>query len=607
MPPLPLSHTPTDLSASSQPPAALADTLLSPAKSPLENLTGALLGYWGRERLAGTTQMLVSLSRPLQKLLDDPDALAQMNFLGYSTAPSRSKRAIFSYPAQAVGHDLLGSSAVFCVDANLKAYRLYLHEIDPTKRTVTLSMPPDALSDGFTPDRCILDTWVSPHPKPDRLAGFAERLLAGASLPRVSLDILEKSPPRFVPRGGPKDSVFVHDELEAASWIEELDSSYVVVQGPPGAGKTYLGAWLIYCLIKAGRKVAITSMSHAAAENLLRAVVDVFDDHQEIKILRAAKKGATPGSKMLPGVSYLTRNSEVLDANYNLIVGTTWLFASAEMVSHPVDTLFVDEAGQLSLADAVVASLSAKNLVLLGDPRQLAQVSLGEHPFGSGASVLEHVLGPTGLVTPTRGLFLPETYRMHPEITTYISETFYDAKLSAHYTCEIQNSSAGVGLRFLGVTHRGHVSSAPEEVTAILEEITRLLRTPWTNSNGSCAPLAPKDFMVITPFNDQVDLFHDSLSVRKDLAGVRVGTVDRFQGQESPVVFYSLATSNRALAHRGVQFLFSPNRLNVALSRARVLSYLVASPDLLVPSTSNDPDPDLIDNLTSFLARATHI
>jgi uncharacterized protein len=252
----------------------------------------------------------------------------------------------------------------------------------------------------------------------------------------------------------------------------------------------------------------------------------------------------------------------MLDSDLQLLAGTSFLFSRKEL-DHHVDTLFIDEGGQISLADTLAVGTATRNVVLLGDPNQLPQVSQGAHPPGTNASVLQHLLGDDETLRQGMGLFLDETWRMRPEVNTFISETFYEGRLrSARVTLErsVQN---GNGIRFMPVEHVGNRTQSWEEADAIEAEIARLR-------------LRDEDVIVVAPYNAQVRALRERLP-----RAVAVGTVDKFQGQQARVVFYSMASSSGEDVPRGLDFLFSRNRLNVAISRAQCLAYLVASPGLL--------------------------
>ena len=268
------------------------------------------------------------------------------------------------------------------------------------------------------------------------------------------------------------------------------------------------------------------------------------------------------------------------------------------------DYLFIDEAGQVSLADAVAMSPCARNLVLLGDPQQLPHVTQGIHPGGVGVSVLEHLLEGHDTVPPDRGLFLEQTWRMHPDVCEFISALAYDGRLQSQADCARQTITSaglsGTGLRYLPVPHAGNAQQSIEEAGAIADEIRRLLATgTFTDRNGTRRPLTPADILVVAPYNMQVRCLLQSLP-----AGVEVGTVDKFQGREAPVVFFSMASSSGDDIPRGLEFLFSRNRLNVAISRAKAMAVLVCSPRLLETRCRTVEQMRLVNGLCALAERA---
>jgi superfamily I DNA and/or RNA helicase len=280
-----------------------------------------------------------------------------------------------------------------------------------------------------------------------------------------------------------------------------------------------------------------------------------------------------------------------------VIAGTSFLFAREDLDRH-VDTLFIDEGGQFALADALAVGTAARNLVLLGDPNQLAQVSQGKHPPGANASVLGHLLGEDETLQQGMGRFLEETWRLRPEVNDYISSTFYEARLEPALETSTRSVADGNGIRFLPVAHTGHRTAAPEEAEVIAAEIERLVGTPYSDAEGERA-LRHDDFIVVAPYNAHVRCLREKLP-----PAVRVGTVDKFQGQQATVVFFSMASSSGEDVPRGLDFLFSRNRLNVAISRARCLAYVVASPRLLETNCRTVEQMKLANALCRFVERA---
>ena len=280
---------------------------------------------------------------------------------------------------------------------------------------------------------------------------------------------------------------------------------------------------------------------------------------------------------------FLKKNDELfnmLGSSVNVGGGTAWLWARPE-ATEIIDVLFVDEAAQMSLADVLAVSQAAKTVVLIGDPQQLDQPTQGSHPDGTNVSALDHILAGRQTISPEQGLFLEETWRLHPDICIYTSELFYEGKLKAKENLEQQvvNASgpiSGKGLYYLPVKHEGNQNCSPEEALAIETLVNELLNNSatWVDRDGKEKLVTLDDILIITPYNAQI------FEIQQRLEGARVGTVDKFQGQEAPIAIYSTATSSHADAPRGMEFLYSLNRLNVATSRAKCLSIIVSSPQV---------------------------
>jgi predicted RecB family nuclease len=369
-----------------------------------------------------------------------------------------------------------------------------------------------------------------------------------------------------------------------AQLVQALDQSYLFVQGPPGSGKSTTGGAAIAALLQAGLRVGIVSHGYAAIHNLLKKVEEAAAA-RGFRFAGLHKHSSEDNAYDSPYamVQNTTDNDTFVTTTHQLAAGTPWLFSRAEL-EQQYDVLFMDEAGQLSLGDAVACATAAKNIVLLGDPLQLAQVSQGSHPLGTGPSVLEHLLGTDHTVAPERGVFLDISYRMHPAICAFISRTVYDDRLHASAGTALNRvrspGLSGAGLRFMPFIHSQNSRESSEEADCIADEIEALLRGEVTLRDEPPRALTQRDILVVTPYNAQRTRITRTLAAR-GIGDVRVGTVDKFQGQEAAVVFYSMATSSSAEMPRNLSFLFEKNRFNVAISRAQCLSIVVCSPELL--------------------------
>ncbi|MEJ7786867.1 MAG: TM0106 family RecB-like putative nuclease [Solirubrobacterales bacterium] len=379
-----------------------------------------------------------------------------------------------------------------------------------------------------------------------------------------------------------------HDLDRTTDIAIALEGSHLFVQGPPGSGKTYTGAQLILSLIAAGMRVGVSAHSHKAIHNLLHEVEKWSDDRGVA--FRGLQKHSGGDSVFESELAEPLIEASGSNAGFptpdgvELMAGTAWLWCREEM-RESVDYLVIDEAGQVSLADALALSSAARNVILLGDPLQLAQVSTGSHPPGAGSSVLEHLLGNYATIPADRGVFLDQTRRMHPDVCRFVSEAIYDGRLDSIEECANQDISAageltGTGVHSIALDHEGNTRQSPEESQRITSEIAGLIGGCYTHSDLSETELGQRDVIVVSPYNAQVRCLREHLDAA-GLTNVEVGTVDKFQGQEAAIAFFSMATSSGQDVPRNVEFLYSRNRLNVAVSRARCIAVLVANPQLM--------------------------
>ena len=370
------------------------------------------------------------------------------------------------------------------------------------------------------------------------------------------------------------------DAVHAA--VRALDHSYVAVQGPPGAGKTFLASHVIARLVAEGAKVGVVAQSHAVIENLMVSCCarDGFDVSRAVRLRGKSVTPDAPWSEV--------SDSELVElisgAGGLLFGGTVWDYVSERRVpAGSLDVLVVDEAGQFSLTNTVAAARAARSVLLLGDPQQLPQVSTGVHPYPVDVSALGWLSDGAAALDPRFGYFLGESWRMDSALCERVSWLSYDGALaSAAATAGRALQGVVPGVVSYPVEHSGCSVRSVQEAQAVVDCVRELLGREWVPAAGAePRPLAAEDCIVVAAYNAQVDCVREALIAAgladSSGAGVRVGTVDKFQGQEAAVVLVSLASS-RVDSGRGAGFVLSPNRLNVAVSRGQWQAVLVHSP-----------------------------
>lgn len=535
---------------------------------------------WHRRELKSAWWEFFRLAAlPADDLLDERNAIAGLVFMEGAGGTQKAPVHRYRFAPQEIelregdelhitSRDKLGT---------VKAVDQKSRTIDIKKRGDTAALHPHA---AFASDIVRTDVMADAL---FRLATYVvENDIASAGPYQAARDLLLRTPPRLgnEPLRLPGESA-----TDAALRVApKLAAGVLPIQGPPGAGKTFTGAQMICTLVKEGKKVGITANSHKVIRNLLDKVVEVADEAGlDIHcIQKTSDKSAD-----VPGIRCEASNEKVLASigvSCQVAAGTAWLWSRADAFE-VVDTLFVDEAAQMSLANVLALAQACKALVLLGDPQQLEQPVQGSHPEGTEASALAHILQGAATIGLGQGLFLEQTWRLHPDICAFTSEVFYAGRLRhcvGSQRQEVQSTSriSGTGLRLLTVRHEGNQSSSPEEADAIRRLVDEILQagTSWIDRQGNEKLLRIEDILVIAPYNSQV------FEIQRRLPAARVGTVDKFQGQEAPIVIYSVTTSSHLDAPRGMEFLYSLNRLNVAVSRARCICVLVASPPVFEPA-----------------------
>jgi len=429
---------------------------------------------------------------------------------------------------------------------------------------------------------------------------------------RAGRDLLIGNPPRL---GTSSIEDVIDDsptELDAALKLAlDLNGGLLPIQGPPGSGKTFTGGRMICEAVKSGWKVGITAVSHKVISNLLKSAVDAA---KEAGLdLRCVQKVSKKRTDELPdSIVETTDNGKIVSMlesrEAQVAAGTAWLWTREEAEAS-VDILFVDEAGQISLANTVAVSQAAKSVVLLGDPQQLEQPKRGSHPDGTDVSALEHLLGEHQTMPPDRGLFLATTWRLHPSICEFTSELFYESRLHSRDGLDAQrivgkSGYAGSGLFFVPVEHEGNCNESSEEAEVVGQLVKELTAKgmKWINKQEEVEPLTLNDVLVVAPYNAHVASILEWLP-----DGSRVGTVDRFQGQEAPIVIYSMGSSSPEDAPRGMEFLYSLSRFNVATSRARCICILVANPKLFEPECRTPRQMKLANAFCRYLEMSSSV
>ena len=425
-------------------------------------------------------------------------------------------------------------------------------------------------------------------------------------------DLLLRRPPRMLGR----ETIAAQpgeEPLAAACRIGgALDSTVFAIQGPPGAGKTFTGARMICELVSQGKKIGITALSHKVIRKLLDEIVEAAEV-ENVTSVRCLQK--TDEEEPTDKIRVTDKNEEAWAAlgngSANVVGGTSWLW-TPEKAFEAVDVLFIDEAGQMALADVIAVSQAAKSVVLIGDPQQLERPLKGSHPDGAEKSALEHLLNERKTIPSDVGMLLPETWRLHPRICQFTSEVFYENRLASRPLLESRIFEGhpwlkGAGLWFVPVEHEGNTNSSLQEVDAI-ERIVQSLVQPkvkWFRSVGNSKQLKKDkeaaDILIVAPYNAQVS----ELSARMPEAWI--GTVDKFQGQEAPVVIYSMTTSSPEEAPRGMEFLYSLNRFNVATSRAMTAVIVVGNPKLFEPECRTPRQMQLANALCAYREMATEV
>ena len=566
-------------------------------KSKIENkkmkqLVSDIIGFYNREAKPTWREFYNRKKKSDEELIDDPECIGNMKLNG---EPKPDKRSlIYSYKFEDQEFKLRKSKETVIannLDIEQKDRAGKIIEIDYKKKEILLKrgtsqgMLPKILSVGpgisRGNDKLILNTYK-----------FIDTLINKENRYNSLIDFLEKKFPNIEGIKAGEKIIQSNDFIkEIPRIISNLNNSYIYIQGPPGTGKTFQASNAIIELLKQKKKIAITALSHKVIHNLLQKVEDIAKEKQ-FKIIGYKRGKFEDEDTIFNGDFIKTHEKDPIFMNAlkindagQIFAGTKYHLASS-YYDNKIDYLFIDEAGQLSLADLISIGNIAKNIVLIGDQNQLGQPIKGTHPNDSGQSILDYLLEGRDTIPENRGIFLNKTYRLHSKINEFISSNFYEGRLNCdertdkriikfNKKCIIQKP----GVHYIEMNHKNNVQTSLEEIETVVDLMKQMIGSEF-NDNGKKRELSVNDFLIISPYNTQVNLMIAKLEEEK-IKNPRVGTIDKFQGQEAPINIISMTSSDSETLPRNKEFFFSKNRLNVAISRAQVASIILFNPKIL--------------------------
>ncbi|MCP9943028.1 MULTISPECIES: TM0106 family RecB-like putative nuclease [Synechococcales] len=584
----------------------------------IQRLLSQLLPFHLRERKVEWWDFYARLEQSPEERLDDPEVIVAARLESDETRQlPRSRQRLLTYS--------------FACDQPLKlndgaGLSLYLTEaeiplaakLDEETGTVVLTLPDSIqqtrLQSGRPvtipeqTDLILFPPDISQHLRP-HLAVQAQRWVEGKDLPAAMLHLLER---RRMPELEPINERTRHNPAgtaaDLAAFFADADGVALSLQGPPGTGKTTVTAELIARLSAQGQRIAVSSNSHPAINHLLKQCQKAVDRRGgTAMVVKCTGSSARPDDESnFGGTAVSCALQKQLRPDMAVVGGTAYVFAKHD--ADPFDLLVIDEAGQVSLANLLAMARCARNILVVGDQQQLSQPTRAAHPEDSGLSCLDYMMADHAVVPADRGVFLATSWRMPPALTAVVSELFYEEQLQATFANEANRilwNAQPQGLIFQPVEHKGNSTGSDEEVEYIAKLVDELLGKPYQRSqmrNGKMRTedddvLGPSDILITAPYNIQVNRLQRILGDR-----ARVGTVDKFQGQEAPVAIHSLTASDAESAPRGLDFLLSPNRLNVAISRAQCLSIVVGSPELATGISTSIANVQRLNRLCRLMA-----
>jgi uncharacterized protein len=553
------------------------------------------LHFYDRERKPKIFTYLQRLDKSDEELIDDDTVIYDLSLKSQEVLEGKVNCVALFKNDQPIRTDKLNTATI--KDTAVKVSKISITEKDTHYSEISFVINADN-QDALEQIPLTLfadDARINTDKLENRLCDITEAYFKTRQLPKLLATVINQANPRFKEDGSPlpitRHQYPENDRYLSAiiTAVKMMDETLLCIQGPPGAGKTYTAKNIIKALVAQGKRIGVMSNSHAAIMNVLEPLVKELP---ETTITKIGGYGNQKEFKELfawdNDTHFEYRSSmsftQAKPYNYYQIVGATvYGFANELSYNEPLDYLFVDEASQVALANLMAVSGAANNIILMGDQMQLEQPIQGSHPGQSGVSALEFMLMDYAVIPEDKGIFLERTYRMHPAVCAPLSEIVYEGKLQA----DEDNSKQAInipkpllvtqahGVLSVSVTHEDNIQSSEEEVWVVQQLVDELKTGTFTNKAGQQTPITDADILVIAPYNMQVNLLKEKLKGQ-----LKIGTIDKFQGQEAPVVIISMAISDIAESPRGLDFVLDINRLNVAVSRAQALAIIVANDGL---------------------------
>jgi predicted RecB family nuclease len=584
--------------------------------NPSAKLAIELMGFHNRERKPKIWTYFERLEKNDDELFADDTCLHNITIVGSEQSPKGLLVKGQFDASQPLRTDKFARATIRGTELTVKADISFLNDGDNKTGHVEFVVP--EMENQELPKGALslfAEEGIIPTDKlEERLCDMVESLFDGKATGAIN-SILAKAAPNFnevqnylpiTRKRYPDDDAYLNAMIKA---VQSMDHSCLCIQGPPGAGKTSTAKDVIAALVRQDKRIGILSNSHAAILNLLDEVYHVTQG-QGFRVAKIGGLGSNqtqfrekypeehyPNYCYRTSMSFTTREPY---GSFSVIGATVFAFASDIAFEHPLDYLFVDEASQVALANLVAVAGAAKNIVLMGDQMQLEQPTQGAHPDNAGASALEYLLDGHSVIPEAKGIFLERTYRMHPDVCRPLSEVVYEGKLNAaegneKQRIEINNPkkiTKSHGILVVKVNHNGNQQSSGEEARVVAELVDELKTGCFHSKTGESSQITGKDILIVSPYNMQVNLLKDRIP-----SGCAIGTIDKFQGQQAPVVIISMAVSDVEESPRGMEFIFNINRLNVAISRAKALAIIVVNEGLEKCDVTNIKQ---IENLNFF-------